>query len=418
VSWQVPNVPANHPPPDNGAPVEASGKVDQITPSITLPTGPFTGAPGCAPANDGTGSVICAVEGTNNGLYGIALHPQPFGGVTAAEATSGLIPLLLPGTVITGKDAFNIFPCDPQNPCNRVASIAGKPSCAGTEGSATPGDGMVICGVLALVQNSDGAASTVLVGIAFNPRAAQVAGSNPAVTLLPLGFRFVGNPSCTHDRDPNGVVNGGKGFAVCAIVFTGPNFGGTAETFGASFDPRSGYFDSVDFPLTGGMFFNSDPSCATPFDNVAGGAMICGIFEGDGAGFGTGTSSVLLGLAWDPIAKTTAMLNLGAPPSGDGSWTGVGCAAANPAFPSHSIVCVATTSGKEVLAVNFDPRTGLSPFTGKPPVFSGNVFSDTNGLPGNPSLSCTTAMVVANQVNCGMVDGAGTSMAFFVPITF
>jgi hypothetical protein len=142
--------------------------------------------------------------------------------------------------------------------------------------------------------------------------------------------------------------------------FVGPVFGATATLFGASFDPRSGYFDSVEFSATGGMDFSSAPSCAFVLDNT--GAVICAIGEGDGNGVGTGTSSVLLGLEWNPVTQTTAKLNLGAPPSGDGFWTGVSCASPNGTAPkNNSAVCVATTSNKEVLAVNFDPRTGFDP---------------------------------------------------------
>jgi hypothetical protein len=71
-----------------------------------------------------------------------------------------------------------------------------------------------------------------------------------------------------------------------------------------------------------------------------------------------------------------------------------------------------------VLAINFDPRTGLDPISKKPPVFSGNVFSDANGLSINPSPSCVSENVIVNQVACGIVDGAGNSKAFFVPINF
>lgn len=72
VSWQVPNSPTTVTQGAKGAPVETTGVVDQTT-SISMPNGPFTGTPGCAATADGSGTVICALEGSNNGLYGIAI---------------------------------------------------------------------------------------------------------------------------------------------------------------------------------------------------------------------------------------------------------------------------------------------------------------------------------------------------------
>src|SRR5579862_3896492 len=99
-SWQAPN----SPPPGNtgadGAPIEPAGTVDQMT-DVSMANGPFTGTPGCAATSDATGTVICAIEGSNRGLYGIAIHPQPLGNLTEAQTTSPLVPLLTPGQVLT-----------------------------------------------------------------------------------------------------------------------------------------------------------------------------------------------------------------------------------------------------------------------------------------------------------------------------
>jgi hypothetical protein len=411
VSWQAPNGPAKGATGANGAPVEASGTVDQMT-SIEFPNGPFTGTPSCAFTNDDTGTAICAVEGTTNGLYGIAIHPQPVGPtLTAAQTTSALVPLLLPGAVITTGTEAVVSPCNTKNPCNRVGAIA-SPSCANTEGA------MVICAVVVLMQNTIGAAETDLVGIAFDPRAAQVAGSNPAITLLPIGTGFHSDPSCTSDVDLSHTnpVDGGHRFAACAIVFNGAAFGATATLFGFGLDPRSGYATtSAVFSAPGGMSFTGDPSCATPRDNSS--EVICAIGVGVGTGFGSGTSSTLLGLAFNPVSGTSSTLNLGAPPSADGSWSGVSCASPNGANDTNSVACAATTSGNEVLAINFDPRTGLDPITKAAPVFSGNVFTDANGLSINPTPSCISLNVIMNQITCGIVDGAGNAMGFVVPIT-
>lgn len=412
VSWQAPNgLPAGTLVGPNKAPVEASGTVDQM-PSVVFPNGPFTGTPGCAQVNDNTGSVICAVEGTNNGLYGIAIHPEPLGSVlTVAQTTSQLIPLLLPGTVIN-VDGGDLNPCDNNNPCDRVGALASNPSCAPTEGA------MVICAVLVLVQNTVGSAQTGLAGIAFDPRMPLEPGINPAIRLLPFGTSFVGNPSCTSDVDPSATnpVNGGKAFAACAIVFNAPDFGATATLFGVDFDPRSGYTNATTFSASNGMAFIGTPSCATPRDNSS--EVICAIGEGVGSGLGSGTSTALFGFAFNPVTQTSVPpMSFGAPPSGDGFWSGIGCASPNDLNDNNSIACAATTSKNEVLVINFDPRTGKDPITNTAPAFSGNVFFDANGLSVNPSPSCVSLDVIRNQITCGIVDGAGNTMGVAIPIT-
>src|ERR1700722_1638783 len=157
VSWQVPG----NPNPVTGL-TQMAGTVDQITSVDLLPNGPFTGTPSCTKTLDGTGTVICAVEGTNNGLYGIAIHPQQ-----PNPTVSSLVPLLMPGQVLSfGVFPDGLTPCTTANPCNRVGAIASNPSCAATEGR------MVICAVNVLLQNTVGAANTTLVGLAFDPRLA------------------------------------------------------------------------------------------------------------------------------------------------------------------------------------------------------------------------------------------------------
>jgi hypothetical protein len=215
VSWQVPNSPAAGTHGANGAPVETTGVVDQMT-NISMPNGTFTATPGCSATADGSGTVICALEGSNNGLYGIAIHPQPLGsGQTAAGTTSQLMPLLTPGQSLTNNAAAATladFPCTTANPCNQVVSIASHPSCAATEGN------MVICAVVVLMQNSAGSSDTILVGLAFDPRVAT-SSTNPAIQGLELGNLFHSDPSCASSKDPHGSLDGGKMFATCAIVF-------------------------------------------------------------------------------------------------------------------------------------------------------------------------------------------------------
>ncbi len=409
VSWQAPN----SPPPGNtgafGAPIEAAGTVDRMT-NVSMPSGPFTGTPGCAATADATGTVICAVEGSNNGLYGIAIHPQPLGTLTEAQTTSPLVPLLTPGQVLTNFNGGvpSGSPCTPLNPCNRVAAVGGTPSCAASEGS------MVICGVLVLLQSGVGTTINDLIGIAFDPRL-PASSTNPAILGLANGNNFYSNPSCASSKDPNGVVNNGKMFATCAIVFVENYFGATATLFGASFDPRSGYNRGA-LTVSGSTNYGQDPSCAAPRDNK--GVVICAIGNGFGNGFGTGTTSTMLGVAFDPIGRTTSTLSLGAPPAGDGVWTSFGCASPVDANDTDSVACAAVTSTNKILAVNFDPRTGLDPVTRAAPVFVPVTFTDPNGttatFASNPS--CVPENIIHNQISCVIVDSFGASVGFFSSI--
>ena len=409
VSWQAPN----SPPPGNtgafNAPIEPAGTVHQMT-DVPLPSGSLTGTAGCAATSDpngNTGTVICAIQGPNNALYGIAIHPQPLGNLTAAQATSPLVPLLTPGQVLTNFNgsAPTGSPCTPVNPCNRVAAIGGKPSCAASEVN------VVICGVLVVLQNAVGTTINDLIGIAFDPRVAA-SPTNPAILGLANGANFYSNPSCASSKDPSGVVNGGKMFATCALVFIENDFGATATLFGASFDPRSGYNRGA-LTVSGSTFLGQDPSCAAPRDNK--GAVICVIGVGLGNGFGTGTTNTMLGVAFDPIGRTTSTINLGAPPAGDGDWTSFGCASPVDANDNNSVACAAVTSANKILMVNFDPRTGLDPITKAAPVFAPVTFNDPNGAGATLVAvpSCVPENIIANQISCVIVDSVGALVGFF-----
>lgn len=396
VSWQAPNSPS--PPPGSG--IESAFKVDQDPPDLTMPSGPFTGAPGCANTSDGSGTVICAIEGSNNGLYGIAIHPQPLATGQGPQETL-LVPLLTPGQVLTNFKGNP--PCTP-NPCTRVGAIAGIPSCAVAEG------GMVICAAIVLLQNTIGSTSNVLVGIAFDPRA-PVTSTNPVTLGLVDGSNFYSDPSCASSKDPSGVLNNGKTFAICAISFSPGFFGGTPTLFGAAFDPRSGY-NAGSLNISSSTGFSLDPSCATPHENK--GTVICAMGAGLGNGFGTGTASTMLGFAFDNLGRTTSTMNLGAPPAGDGAWKGVGCASPVDAKDNNSVACAAVTSTNQILAINFDPRTGLDPVTNAAPAFRPVTFNDPNGAGATfvSAPSCVPENIINNQITCVIVDSFGDSVGF------
>jgi hypothetical protein len=447
VSWQVPG---------NANPPEAAGTVDAIT-SVDLPSnGPFTGTPGCAKTNDNpaSGTVICAVEGTNNGLYGIAIHPQQ-----PNPTVSSLVPLLMPGQVLSfGRFPDGNTPCTTANPCNRVGAMASNPSCAATEGN------MVICAVNVLLQNTVGAANTALVGLAFDPRialappTAATQGTNPAIIILQNGTNVTSDPSCTDDVDPStsNPINSGKGFAACAFVFQDNFFGATATLFGASFDPRTHGGNPpynpgaltvsassingpgrMNFPANGDLVFNGDPSCATPRDGAMGhslGEITCAIGVGVGTGASFGTDTALLGVTFNPVTRTTpTTLDLGPAPSG--TWSGVSCASPNDNTDKpnptgnptgNSVACVATTgttntttgvttNSNTMYAINFDPRTGFDPTTNAAPLWSPFTFSDPDNPNATPTSlpSCVSENVIFNQISCGIVDSAGNSVGFY-----
>src|ERR1700678_3099410 len=137
VSWQSP--PNTTP---LGSPIEApntvnSDQIDMLLSNGESINGPFTSAPGCAAADDGTGTILCAEQGPDGGLYGVAIHPQELGtGQTAAQTSSAFMPILLPGTVLTAPGgAFEGAPCSTAHPCTIVKSLASAPSCAQSGGA-------------------------------------------------------------------------------------------------------------------------------------------------------------------------------------------------------------------------------------------------------------------------------------------
>lgn len=396
VSWQ--NRPTITPVGPGGV-IEPPFTVDRS--NTTLPAGVFTGTPGCSSTNDGSGDVICAVEGPNNGIYGIALHPQP------TQTTSPLLPLLLPGTAITSGITPGSFPCTPTAICNIVGSLASVPSCAPTTG------GMVICAVVVNEQNVMGAAQPELVGIAFDPRKPQATGSNPAIVNLPYTQTYASNPSCVSvtDHSATSPQNGGVPFAACGVVVINTVPWSTATLFGIAFDPRSGYARGG-LILSSSVPYEGDPSCATPRDNST--EVICAIGTEQGHAFGDGTFSTLAAFGFDPVGRTiTTKQTLGAAPAGQ-FWTGVGCASPNASgtgSTQNTILCAVITNTNQTYGVVFDPRTTTAPlFT------TGSVFSSPNGAALHAAPSCISLNIVNNEISCGIVDAAKDSWTFVVPL--
>jgi hypothetical protein len=269
---------------------------------------------------------------------------------------------------------------------------------------------MVICAVVVNVQSVIGSAGSLLVGVAFDPRASQVPGSNPVVATLPYTFTYSSNPSCVSVTDPSKTnpQNGGNTFAACGIVVMATEQWSTSTIFGTAFDPRSGYG-------RGGLVISSsapyvgDPSCATPRDGTT--EVICAIGTGYGTGFGSGTFSTLTAFGFDPAGRTiTANQNLGAAPSGTGLWTSVGCASPNIRNAENMILCAATTSENQTYGVLFDPRNTAAPVISK-----GNVFSPPNGAAMHAIPSCISLNIVNNEISCGIVDSTKESWVFVVP---
>jgi hypothetical protein len=391
VSWQSQ--------PTTGTPPEPAFTVDTMNSSFPVTTGPFGGTPGCTTTSDASGSVVCAAAGPNGGLYGISTHPQP------TKAATAFMPLLLPGTVITAGSIQGQSPCTPTAPCNIVTGLASTPSCAPAGGGGTT----VICAVVVNLANVNGAAQPQLVGIAFNPNASVVAGTNPAITALPYTTTYAGNPSCVTviDHSATNPQNGGNNFAACGIEVMNTAPWSTATIFGVAFDPRSGY-------ARGGLIVSSptdfvgDPSCATPRDGST--EVICAVGTGNGRAFGSGTFTTLAGFGFDPVGRTTtAIENLGTAPAG-AFWTGVGCASPNVPASQNSILCATTTSSNQTFGVLFDPRTTAAVRTS-----TASVFAPPNGATMPAAPSCISLNVVNNSISCGIVDSTKQSWAFVVP---
>jgi hypothetical protein len=167
------------------------------------------------------------------------------------------------------------------------------------------------------------------------------------------------------------------------------------------------------------------PSCATPRDADGFhslGEITCAIGVGLGNGFGTGTVTALLGVTFNPVARTMATLNLGPAPSG--AWSGVSCASPNDnndktrptGTTGNSVACVATTgttntttkittNSNTMYAINFDPRSGLDPTTNAAPAWSSITFSDPENSTATPTSlpSCVSLDIDRNQISCGIV---------------
>ncbi|HLJ91300.1 MAG TPA: hypothetical protein VKZ53_31165 [Candidatus Angelobacter sp.] len=365
---------------------------------VQMASGPITSTPGCAFTGDGSGAIVCAVEGPNNGLYGVSIHPQP------TQKALPLLPLLLPGAIIPfshgfGSGIFGDAPCNPGGPCNVnniFIGLAAAPSCAAAGQGET-----VICGVVAVMQNTKGAAVTGFIGVSFDP---NVGATSVIVKNYPFMPTAQTNPTCTNDTDHNTTTNtnGGVTFAVCALVPVNNTPWSSANVGLVAFDPRSTY-QRGSLNIFSSTSFASDPSCATPRDGTT--EIICAIVVGSGVG------NTIVGLGFDPVARTTVSQNLGPAPSGTEAWTSVACASPNSAQGSQgTIACAATTSLDQVHALTFDPR--VSSLT----VNTGNFFSPPSGAAIAGVPSCISLNIVSNQITCAIVDSTGQAWAFPVPL--
>jgi hypothetical protein len=95
-----------------------------------------------------------------------------------------------------------------------------------------------------------------------------------------------------------------------------------------------------------------------------------------------------------------------------------GCASPDDANDTDSVACAAVTSTNKILAINFDPRTGLDPVTKAAPTFAPVTFNDPNGANATFSSapSCVTENIIPNQITCVIVDSFGDSVGFFAAI--
>lgn len=381
-----------------GAPgTEAPFTVHAMSAGLPASSGPFTASPGCSQTADGSGAVICAVQGPSNGLYGIAIHPQP------TQTTSAFLPLLLPGTVINTGSLQVSSPCSNAFPCNIVSSIAGTPSCVQTS---APGKA-VICAVVASMQNTLGAAQPQLIGVAFDPRQAAAAGTNPAIAALPYTPTYASNPSCVGVTDHTGGQNAGSTFAACGVAVMNTAPWSTATIFGVAFDPRSGY-------SRGGLIINSsasfvgDPSCAAPRDGST--EVLCAIGTNGVAPFNSGTFTTMNGFGFDPVNRTTTAFQPLETASGF-AWKAMSCASPNVAASPNTTLCALTTTANQTFGVRFDPRVAGSALVTP----GGSVFTPPTGAAIKTAPSCISLNIVANSISCGIVDSANQSWAFAVP---
>jgi hypothetical protein len=257
------------------------------------------------------------------------------------------------------------------------------------------------------MQNTHGAAQPQLIGIAFDPRKPQAAGSNPAIAALPYTPTYSSSPSCVGVTDHTTGQNGGVGFAACAIAVMNSAPWSTATIFGVAFDPRSG-FSRGGLIINSPAFFVGDPSCATPRDGSN--EVICAIGTGTVGTFNTGNFSTMNGFGFDPVGRTTTAFQALETAPGGFSWTGVGCASPNKTGQQADVLCALTTTANQTFGVLFDPRA-----TGATLTPGGNQFSPPSGAVIKTAPSCISLNIVNNSISCSVVDSANESWAFSVP---
>lgn len=364
----------------------------------------------CAPSAYGAGTINCITMAlqiirqpppTNCGRPGQPSCPPPV--ITTDTLLQG-VAFYPPGGTNSGLRSLGVF-----------SGTTSAPGCAMTK----LGNGQEICAIVANGQ---------MEGIAFNPASTTTAMTTTAgpnstgFVSLPFGSNFTGAPSCTIGNK-GGTINNGNTVAICAAVQNG-------ELVGFAFDPRSGFNStSTPMPLISGPF-SGNPSCATSQNNAATGAagtspqVICSIIVG------SGSSSTLQAIAFDPIGGTkTAPQNFGSGPSGS-TWTGgIGCSFNNDHSPntnitfqtlthSNEVVCAAVareSTGDVVFGISLDPRAIPASRTG----FT-SVTLPSNALGGTlSSPSCLSLFVDTDQISCGAAFASSASSAeigFTVPL--
>lgn len=286
VSWETP------PARSNGVGTERAGTLDQLNPPLPNPAATPTGAPGCGPANDGSGTVSCLVVTVNSGGYfllGVAFYP-PLNTKTMVKNTQAELQL---GT----------------GPIAPATATVGNPSCTGVS------NGLVAC---AIVVNQQ------LYATAFDPRT----GASTALTSLPLG-NVVGSPGCTSVT-----------VVVCAVRQNGGLLG-----FSFQYNPTTKVLGLVSSMLLAAQSFTGDPSCVA----VADGQANCAILNGNsllGVYFNTQTGAVT-GLQSLGAARDSGVWSAG---------PGCGKTNDGRANSKSLTTCAVVSSRSNVFYVTFDPR--------------------------------------------------------------
>jgi hypothetical protein len=357
VSWEAP-------PAVGGS--EAPNAVDPLSPVLPTPAGTPQGAPGCGPANDGSGSIVCLIVAkTSSGFtfQGVAFNP-----FNTANVPSSALQTL--GTAAT-------------------SATIGNPGCAATDTKIAGAGGSFGAVFCALVMNG------ALFGVGFEPH------TNTAtpLTALSLGAGFTGTfagaPSCA----PTAANTPG----VCAV-----RMGNTLIGFTLLFNPPNGgagaSLIAANAVSLGATTVTSDPSCAVPengknADNTF--TAICGVISGN----------TLLGIAFDPQDKTvTAFETLGGVPDG-GTWTGSpSCAFTNDGLTPRAqfenlVSCGLLSSTTNLFEVTFDPR--------------GRQSFGINGPFGSKAevrLNCIEIAIDADALYCGATVASGASDGFMLPV--